>query len=339
MPNKNSKKSSSNKKYKQSKNKSNNNQQKSNTQNNEIEINLIPKKIRNVKDHFKKNNLLLFISKYGFDASITIDNGLKDLKKKLRWNKDYLKYDVTNQFLDNSYVKRIEELSSSLNGTKFIGKLKTPLSIGLGTISVMDTSITLHYINGFPYIPSFSIKGLTRSYMVEKYYDGDEKKAMDDDGIKIIFGISSNQKENEYMEQIASINNPTEHVGLIIFFDAFPIIETIKIDLDIMNPHYPDYYKGNSYPTDNQNPQPIFFPVIKEGEFEFNLGINPYHGFLKKYQTKDHINTKINNFPTKLDNNSPKAILNITSELLKEALIEEGIGAKTSLSYGMFTIK
>ena len=63
-----------------------------------------------------------------------------------------------------------------------------------------------------------------------------------------------------------------EHVGSIIFFDAFPISKP-HIKPDIMNVHYPDYYGGDKPPADYQNPIPIPFLTVENTKFEFIIGV------------------------------------------------------------------
>jgi CRISPR-associated protein Cmr6 len=96
--------------------------------------------------------------------------------------------------------------------------------------------------------------------------------------------------------------------GKVIFFDAYPIGE-INLKIDVMNPHYPEYYSKGQAPTDWQNPIPIKFLTVENTKFQFYLAVR--------------------------GKNSNK-ILEKTKELCLEALKEHGIGAKTSLGYGIF---
>ncbi len=103
-------------------------------------------------------------------------------------------------------------------------------------------------------------------------------------------------------------DNPQQ--GKVIFFDAFPITAPI-LSPDIMNNHYPKYYDGSGKPpADWQSPIPIFFLTVKETSFKFVVGMKPKE-------------EKAN--PT---------LLKTTIDLLKEALSQKGIGAKTAVGYG-----
>ncbi|KQC07099.1 MAG: hypothetical protein APR54_06380 [Candidatus Cloacimonas sp. SDB] len=164
------------------------------------------------------------------------------------------------------------------------------LIIGLGSASVYETSITLHHIYGFPYIPGQAVKGVTRNYVICECFEKDEEKAENNPEFKAIFGSQEQQ-------------------GKITFFDAYPQTEP-KLDFDIMNVHYKDYYGGKDQPTDDQKLNPITFLTVKDTTFFFPIG-----------------------FPQ--DQSKDIAIEGITiSELIRTALEEKGIGAKTSVGYG-----
>ena len=87
-----------------------------------------------------------------------------------------------------------------------------------------------------------------------------------------------------------------------------------------MNPHYPLYYndkKGEVAPTDYQNPVPIIFLTVENLDFQFIIG-------LKK--GKEDFDIEIGEYKGKA--------LDQVAEMLKKALKEHGIGAKTAVGYG-----
>ena len=110
--------------------------------------------------------------------------------------------------------------------------------------------------------------------------------------------------ENEIAKMFGTQNKK----GRVIFFDALPIIDRNQdfIVLDVMNVHYRDYYEKGEVPGDWMNPNPIFFLTVEGIKFRFTVA------------SKD-------------EKMAEKAI-----ELLKEALLTTGIGAKTSAGYGYF---
>jgi hypothetical protein len=94
------------------------------------------------------------------------------------------------------------------------------------------------------------------------------------------------------------------------------------LDEDIVNPHYGEYYHSqgkNCGPTEDQNPVPVKFLVVKKGqEFVFRFLLR--HG-LEKAPSSD------------IDALSAKI-----KTAMKTAFTEEGFGAKTALGYGRFEI-
>ncbi len=243
---------------------------------------------RDTKENFpqKIENLNLKIHKFPYF----------ELKNKNEFKTVY--YDKYCTDFDSSfYYINIEKLK--LQKKSFESNIADKLIIGLGGASVYETSITLHHIYGVPYVPASAIKGSFRSYIIYKYFENDEQTALQENWFVDIFG---DQKEQ----------------GKVYFFDAFAIDSSLKIEKDIMNPHYPDYYtKENKYPTDDQNPTPINFLSIK-GKFKFIFGV-------KEKDTNKIIGTK----KTK--------ILEFIEEELQNSLKEFGIGAKTSIGYGYFS--
>jgi CRISPR type III-B/RAMP module RAMP protein Cmr6 len=66
--------------------------------------------------------------------------------------------------------------------------------------------------------------------------------------------------------------------GLLAFYDAVPDpAEGDLLQVDILNPHYPDYYNSqgkSAPPSDDQNPTPIYFLAVRPGArfvFPFRL--------------------------------------------------------------------
>lgn len=195
------------------------------------------------------------------------------------------------------------------------------LVIGLGGSSVYETGMTLHHTYGIPYIPASAVKGIVRSYVITEVYKN-EIEALSKKDFCDIFGCSgegkiedANGKKQPFKsfykieaEQNNDKRDSGDRQGKVIFFDAFPI-GTIKLEADIMNPHYSDYYgdtKGEVPPADWHNPIPIpFLTIGKTTSFQFVIGVK-----------KENV------------------ILNQTKSWLESALKEKGIGAKTAVGYG-----
>ncbi len=161
--------------------------------------------------------------------------------------------------------------------------------IGLGSPSIYETSLTLHHIYGVPYIPGSAIKGVTRNYKIIRDFNGNEKEAEGEDEFVKFFGKGGDKGQK----------------GEAIFLDAYPS-ERPGLEVDIMNPHYREYYEKLKPPADYLSPVPIPFLTLRS-KFRFLV--------LSRKLSEDEISRLV--------------------VLLKEALAEEGIGAKTAIGYGI----
>ncbi len=264
---------------------------------------LMPQDTYNKIKNLDIDNLYLRINKFSYCEVI------KD--------KDELKFFYKNSYCINSidiyiskYINAIEKLNKYfLNIKSFLLTNSWRLAIGLGTTSIYETSITLHHIYGIPYIPASAIKGSFRSYIINKYFENElekyDEKRYDKFEEEILF------KDDGFIDIFGS----NERKGKIIFFDSFST--NPKIEKDIMNVHYKDYYGDKKPPTDTQSPNPIKFLTIKESEFKFFIASNNNEE-IEKGKFKD------------------KNILDFVKNELMKSLEVFGIGAKTAVGYGYF---
>lgn len=160
--------------------------------------------------------------------------------------------------------------------------------VGLGAAHVLETGITLHRIFGLPIIPGNALKGAARAYA--QLVGG---KSEDDQKFVAVFGT-------------------TDVAGSVIFLDAIPL-EPPKFQLDIMNPHYPSYYReqGDEPPADWESPSPVFFLTVSKTPYLFAVAARSEQG---------------------------NRLLDLAEQWLRGALRELGIGAKTSADYGYWAI-
>lgn len=231
------------------------------------------------------------------------------------------------------------------------GSVDWRMVIGLGGAQVLETSMTLHHIYGIPYIPGSAVKGITRHYFVsEKLSPEFSKEPLDVvDAILTIIDeqtIEEAQKDPENIRKRCKVKRGKEEVlpqiktveyaltrperlvlgqtmfgtqhqrGVINFFDALPEGD-IRFQKDLMNPHYPEYYKEGSKvvpPNDCQKPIPIPFLTVEQATFTFPLCVKPLR-------------------ITKAD---PQELLKTVSAWLQAALKDSGIGAKSAVGYGYF---
>lgn len=178
---------------------------------------------------------------------------------------------------------------------------------GLGIANVYETSMTLHHIYGFPYIPSSAIKGVTRNWIINNIFSNYES----DGKTKRTFDLEKAEDRAMANPDFIQFFGSQDSAGKTIFFDAMPLNHP-KIEVDIMNPHYGQYYNSTKAPVDFDNPNPIpFLSVAKGTRFKFIVG------------TKD-------------DELKPLLGKSI-KEWLQSALTDHGIGAKTAVGYGYFS--
>ena len=193
--------------------------------------NLIDKQKYQIKARFEINPLLLFgkiFPKNLYDKGDKakylnfVVSGFRRFQEK---NKLIEKFLERREKLIEDFVKRRDFRKKELEAI-----CEWRLVIGLGGVHPHETSMTFHHIYGIPYIPGSAVKGVTRHWVIFSEFDGSEEKALKDEDFKKIFGTQ-------------------EEEGKVIFLDALPVGK-INLKIDIMNPHYPDYYSGSEPPTD-----------------------------------------------------------------------------------------
>lgn len=284
-----------------------------------------------------KNNYSIDDSKLPFDTreilrvnSRFIDNFKLKLEKTVNFKKDKNsakeksilykppdkyneKFEIEFNFENPEEIKEmIESVSkrqkylvnnSGLKVKCYEYKPEWRMIVGLGNESVYETSITLHHIYGFPYIPGSAVKGVTRNWIIGEKFNSDENKAFKDEGFCKIFGSDERGVLGEQK-------------GSVTFFDALPTQIPI-IEPDIINSHYGDYYSGYEPPADYLKLNPVFFLTVSDTSFIFAIGIREKdNDSIKKGEFKD---------------STP---LETVKEEMKEALEKHGIGAKTAVGYG-----
>ncbi len=131
-----------------------------------------------------------------------------------------------------------EEYSVQMREAKVRGRM----IVGLGSESVLETSISLHRTYGVPYIPGSALKGLAASYARQRL-DADWQE--DGKYNKVVFGN-------------------TDDAGYITFFDALYIpntgLEGKPLYPDVITVHHQEYYQdAKDAPTDRDNPNPVPF--------------------------------------------------------------------------------
>lgn len=303
-------------------------------------------KISNSKSDFEKNNKDKSLTKNAmlpFDTKNlnirSIDNFYLSFHKlpNIVYEKNKTcKIKISEKSIDNNFsnlnIKNISEKyllnikKLNLNIKDFQYETDGRLVVGLGSESIYETSMCLHYIYGFPYIPGQAVKGILRNHIINEVFDGSEKNALKNITFCRIFGCDENGKIKT-------------SVGSIVFFDAYPV-NIPKLKLDVMNPHYSSYYgdKSNTIPpVDYDDTIPVNFMTVEDTIFRFIYGVK--NNFIEIDGIKKYFDKPVND----LWDETQKEFLNkslseIVCEYLKQALEEKGVGAKTSVGYGYFNI-
>jgi CRISPR-associated protein Cmr6 len=223
--------------------------------------------------------------------------------------------------------------------------------VGLGAAHVLETGIALHRLFGLPIIPGSALKGAARTWALLKLAEElgvpilspTEAAAKSQTPLEkfeaVILSQESEREQAALLSQLlqdstipdeAPIRNlspqelrekwqpffevfgSTERAGSVIFFDAIPL-KVPKFQLDIMNPHYPNYYReqGGKPPADWESPSPVFFLTVHATPYLFAIAARSEQG---------------------------NRLLDLAEKWLKGALADLGIGAKTSADYGFWDV-
>jgi len=202
------------------------------------------------------------------------------------------------------WVQRWRALTTVAHAEPFTAKTDWRFVTGLGRKGALEVGFTFHRY-GFPILPGSSVKGVARAYarLALDMQDSDDTDAPPD--FIVVFGRAPQKGETDDAAQ----------AGGAIFFDALPEKPPALV-VDIMNPHYPDYYrdKGVQPPTNWQNPIPVTFLTVEAGTpFCFAVG---WRGEW---------------------NVEAKRLQALAVDWLKGGLSELGAGAKTTAGYGYFS--
>ena len=304
------------------------------------------------------DNFNLKINKY---SRFFIDDNKFNFYKKNRDGEELINMGEDFNFSGIETISKNYKKSIQKTGYEITSQIFNPdyrFIVGLGGKSVYETSITLHHIYGFPYIPGQAVKGVLSSWFVknefEKFCDLEENTNVDYEQIlcfeKMLCNydlsteenkrqnfsckIKKNNKERKieveenlyfYLEQnkhlislFQTVFGTQQQKGKFIFFDVYPT-KSPKLKNDIMTPHYGPYYSEKKTPGDYYSPIPIPFLTVENTPFEFIFGYN------KKYK---EVFSKIDGINTPIEEE--------VSSWMKKALSENGIGSKTAVGYGYF---
>lgn len=180
---------------------------------------------------------------------------------------------------------RVERLAERLGGETLPLRTAERLVTGLGLEHPVENGFAWHQTLGTPYLPGSSLKGLVRAWARDWL--------------------------EEPEDEIARILGHGDGVGSVQFLDALPT-RRVRLEADVMTPHYGPYHADGEIPGDWHAPVPIpFLTVAADQHFLFAL--------LPRRRDEQHARD-----------------LATAAEWLTDALIELGAGAKTAIGLGRF---
>ncbi len=202
---------------------------------------------------------------------------------------------------------RWELIAYAIGSTPFSLKTEWRLVTGLGRKGPLEVGFTFNRF-GFPILPGSSLKGVARAYalyqLAETLQDqlyrqpnqstpqnlGKEHHQLSQAAplsrLELILSIEQEETflatftwcygENsaalDLAKQFRAAFGTTAAAGGAIFIEAIPK-ENPKLVLDIMNPHFPQYYQGVELPTNWQSPIPVLFLTVADNvEYRFAVG-------------------------------------------------------------------
>lgn len=197
---------------------------------------------------------------------------------------------VGNTNLIDGMIARVQSLVEKLGGRILFFRTVGRFVTGTGNNNPVENGFTWHPTLGTPYLPGSSVKGMARSWAET---GSDEAEDVNKDWLESVFGTQESGSGN------------------IMFFDALPL-RPVQLAVDVMTPHYSEYYQGSAPPGDWQMPVPIPFLTVDTGQL-FMFAFAPREQETVSAQQLDYI-----------------------EENLIRALDFCGAGAKTAVGYGQF---
>lgn len=141
-------------------------------------------------------------------------------------------------------------------------KSTSPFATGLGNEHPVENGFAFLTPYGLPYLAGSGVKGALRRAAEEMAADGEEN--IDQALIDVLFGPQDIRRPEDARR------------GALAFWDVFPAPKGDKLTVEIMTPHYTEYYQGKSTPHDAGQPNPIPFLAVPAGsEFDFHVVCQP----------------------------------------------------------------
>ena len=199
----------------------------------------------------------------------------------------------------SAFLARRKQSLESLGAQPLHLVSATPLVVGLGLPSPLETGFLFDRLTGCPYLAGSSVRGLARAtarLVAKGELEGD--RAYWTEALERSFGPFGDGEAGR-------------RKGRLVFYDAFPC-SWPRLSVDVLTPHYGPYYRDPSRPpADWEDPVPVQFLHVAPGTaFTFWVGA----------------------VGAQLEETEQQQVL----ELLRLGLDWLGIGGKRSQGYGAF---
>ncbi len=225
----------------------------------------------------------------------------------------------------------LKDLETSFSGriATFQATLGARLLVNLAGGVIENAGIALDRCFGLPIIPGSAVKGITRSQALWEIREaaGNDKSRLLTLAM-LLFGYGANDIKCEgdfgwaggieLARKLSTQIGNDDFKGCACFLPAYPTAPP-EIEVDMVNPHYPNYYGGRSpRAEDNENPVPNYFPAVKAGcAFGFAVLLN---------RRPEHAGA------------TAEQLLGQAKDWLHRAVTTKGVGAKTGAGYGWFVL-
>ena len=181
---------------------------------------------------------------------------LKNLApQKVRWIKQAVEWNAhrspEQRALSDELIDRLITLVQATKGLFLVFETTSPLITGLGQGHPIENGFTWHPLLGAPYIPGTTLKGQLKAW---PQWSG---------------------------EAATELLNVLDRVTILDSLPIFPV----KLQGEVMTPHYTQYYREGSPPGDYESPVPIPFLTVSPGQrfLLAALGHNEDLQVLQKY--------------------------------------------------------
>lgn len=254
---------------------------------------------------FNENNIEIsnfalryrYFLEHGLDANGRIQFGLQF--QQLNQTPGLAASQEVLEPLRDRQTEQLQHLASSGHFYCATSRMDWRMVVGLGSDHVQETNMTLDHVYGIPYLPGSAFKGIVRSWVIQKCFENDENLATRE----IENGDPADLKEKK--ERFFLVFGSQKSAGRVRFLDALPN-SGVHFDIDIMNPHFSDYYIKGEFPTDYQKLIQIYFLTLKNTHFRFLMVAKAAKP------------------------------LQLAKDWFTQAIVDRGFGAKSAVGYGYF---